>query len=235
MSGYNPEFDSDGDWDERGDLAWNEFDWQQYLKQHEQELARFLSLYRKMRHHPNRLDEIAHMMGWDREDWNAGEINRGSPEADEAEATMDADDDSLDADDMDPYTVHRHPVYVVTRSLYNTLRNSWSHLVKSGKVTLDQSLVLEFANSLHAAEFQAMMAINALDMGDFTLCVTHMKSALAGLNQSLGLLQRLPLRENRDSAMFHAETLPMLFDLRELWLRVMSECREEHRRGFRGE
>jgi len=233
MSGYNPEFESDGDWEDRGDLAWNEYDWQRYLKQHDSELSRFLGLYRKMREHPNRLDEIAHMMGWDREDWNAGDIQREDAESDAG--TPSPEDDMLDAEEMDPYTVHRHPVFIVTRALYSTVRHHWNHLVKSQKAPLNVALVLEFTNSLNQAEHHAVMGVHALDMGDFTLCVTHLKNALAGLNLTLGLIQRLPSKESRECALFYADALPVLFDLRDLWLRVMNECREEHRRGFRGE
>lgn len=240
MSGYNPEFDSDGDWDDRGDLAWNEYDWQRYLKQSDQELHRFFSLYKKMRQHPNRLDEIARLMGWDREDWNAGEIANSKTE--DAEASEDAniegffDEEFSELDDMEPYTVHRHPVYVVTRALYQNIQLTWSELVHMEDVPkLEPGLVLDFTQSLQAGEHHAMMGINALDMGDFTLCVTHLKFALSAINSSFGFIQTLPTREHREYALFHADVLPILFDLRDLWLRVMMECREEHRRGFRND
>lgn len=235
MSGYNPDYDADGDWEDRGDLAWNEYDWQRYLKQHDQELERFLAHYRKLTDNPNRLDNIALMMGWDREDWNAGDIQIPADEntLPSEETTAEA---PLETDDIEPYTVHRHPVFVVTRALTRALHQSWSHLVKSHDTyALDNTLVLDFANSLHQTKFQAIMAIQALDMGDFTLCVTHFKNALAELNRAMGLLQNLPIKQDRACALFYAEALPMLFDLRELWLRVMSECREEHRRGLFGD
>ena len=69
MSGQNySENSPDGDWDDKGHLAWNEYDWKRYLKDSEEETDRFLSLYLKMRTQPNRLDEIANTLGWDRED-----------------------------------------------------------------------------------------------------------------------------------------------------------------------
>lgn len=227
---YHPDFESDGEWEDRGDLVWNEYDWQRYLKQNEVEMARFVSLYKKMRHHPNRLDEIARMMGWDREDWNAGEI------ASSEDSTFEEDlDERMEMDDFDPYTVHRHPVYVVTHALYDVVLQAWDYLIKNTQARVSSTLILDFSNKLHQGQYQAIMAVNALDMGDFTLCVTHLKHALSELNTSLGLIQKLPLRQSRDCAMFHADALPILFDLRDLWLRVMNECREEHRRGFRGE
>ncbi len=234
MSGYNSEFDSDGDWDDRGDLAWNEYDWQKYLKQNDAEVVRFFSFYRKMRHHPNRLDEIARLMGWDREDWNAGEIASSTPEGGlDNDTEFSLDDEMLDIDDLDPYTLHRHPVYVVTKGLYNYLQTTWNDVVKGGKAPeLTTALAVDFTSSLHNGELQAILGVSALDMGDYSLCVTHLKYALSAVNNSFGLIQQLPLRESRECAMFHAEGLPILFDLRDLWLRVMTECREEHKRGF---
>ena len=234
MNGYNSEFDGNHDWDDRGDLAWNEHDWQQYLKQQGQEVIRFLSFYKKLKHQPTRLDEIAQLMGWDQEDWNndvAAENNEPAPASEDQGIDLQSlEEDHSESEDLDPYTVHRHPVYIVTNGLYRAIRYNWRHLVKTDTHQLDGDTVMEFSQSLSDGEYQAMMGIHALDMGDFTLCVCHLKHALTSLNHSLGLLHGFPLKENRSCAQFHAETLPMLFDLRELWLRVMTECREVNRR-----
>ncbi len=68
------DFDSDSspesDWDERGELAWNEFDWENYLREQDDVVRRYLAHYEGLKHNPERIDEIAHRMGWDQETWN---------------------------------------------------------------------------------------------------------------------------------------------------------------------
>ena len=68
------------------------------------------------------------------------------------------------------------------------------------------------------------------DFGDYAMAVSLFKRALGALNGSLALL-------NAESSMAHAavrdyreDALPRLFDLREVWLRVIEECRRELRR-----
>ena len=62
MSPYDYEKDSDGDWDDRGELAWNEFDWQQYLNRNHRVIERFIAFYAKMRPRGDYLDDIARRM-----------------------------------------------------------------------------------------------------------------------------------------------------------------------------
>ena len=40
MSQYEYEGNNEGDWDEGGDLAWNESDWQIFLRNSDKEVAR---------------------------------------------------------------------------------------------------------------------------------------------------------------------------------------------------
>ncbi len=222
MSEYEFESYSDGDWDDRGDLVWNEFDWQQYLKQNEQEVIRFLSLYQKLKNQPSHLDDIAHLMGWDMGDWALLE-------------SLDDEDDTQPEPateiDFDPYTVHKHPVYIVSHSLYQLLRIIWEHLLANGDDrSISPHMSWEFAKSIQAGELNALMAIHALDVGDFALTVCHLKNALSALNHSLRIVQDIPLKAGRSVPAFQREASQALFDLREVWLRVMSECREECRR-----
>ena len=66
-----------------------------------------------------------------------------------------------------------------------------------------------------------------------TIC--HLKNALAAINHTLSLLQKLSIKNVRILRLFQAETSRTLFDLREVWLRVMHDCREEENRSRGGE
>ena len=221
MSAYEFDGYSDGDWDSHEELAWNEFDWQHYLKGNEREIAEFLSHYHRLKHRPNHLDEIARILGWDMQEWSVAD----QEDDEEDESPLREEEGSLD-----PYTIHKHPVYVVTHGLYLHLFQTWEHFTTQNSKTLSPVVASRFPSSLHGGELNAFMAINALDMGDFNLAICHLKNALAALNHTMSLLQQLGLKNQRVQAHFHADTMSVLFDLREVWLRVMNDCREEEKR-----
>lgn len=222
MSGFDFDNSSDGDWDHSEELTWNEFDWQRYLKQNEKEIAEFLGHYHRLKHKPGHLDEIAQIMKWEAEDWGGAD---GFDEDD-----YDEDEEAVDPTDFDPYSVHKHPVYIVTHGLYQHLFHCWEHFLRQPKCGVDAVMGSRFAASLHAGEFNAVMGINALDMGDFNLAICHLKNGLAAINHTLALLQEITSDNARLLHAFQSESLQVLFDLRDLWLRVMNDCREEERR-----
>ena len=233
MSGQNySENSPEGDWDEKGHLAWNEYDWKRYLNNSEEETSRFLSLYLKMRNQASRLDDIAHTLGWDREDMGGGPYpdDTQSDELTEPLALNHPHEEFPDSDEFDPYTIHRHPVFIVTRALYKYMSEGLDLLIELESAELNARTVHLYHRSLSSGEHNAIMAVNALDMGDFNLCICHLKSALSILNQSLAMLQQFPSSEA--FAHYANDATAAIFDLRELWLRVLHECREEHKRDF---
>ncbi|HLP02932.1 MAG TPA: hypothetical protein VK163_12965, partial [Opitutaceae bacterium] len=85
------------DGDEHGDLVWNEFDWERYLRQRDEAIAEYQRAYDEAANAPDRLDEVARQLGW--EPTLDGDLG-------------DEDDDEFEDDDLEPYTLHRNPVYV---------------------------------------------------------------------------------------------------------------------------
>mgnify|MGYP001452383291 CR=1 FL=1 len=71
MSQYEFEGNNEGDWDDSEDLAWNESDWQIFLRNSDKEIARFLAAYNKVKDQDDRLDAAASLMGWHRDDWSS--------------------------------------------------------------------------------------------------------------------------------------------------------------------
>src|SRR5690606_31699027 len=86
---------------------------------------------------------------------------------------------------------------------------------------------LAFHASLYRGEEQAMLAIQALDFGDYAMAISLFKRSLRELNRSFSLLSPVAVEHSRALAAFRDEAFPRLFDLREIWLRVMNECRDE--------
>jgi hypothetical protein len=89
---------------------------------------------------------------------------------------------------------------------------------------------LTLLSSLHRCEEQAVMAIHALDFGDYAMAICLFKRALAALNACFAVIGTEEadgietIRELRDDMRIR------LFDLREIWLRVISDCREDTER-----
>lgn len=218
MSGEEFDGFSEGEWENSGEISWNEYDWQRFLKSNDAESARFLELYGRFRHRPDHLDQVAHLMGWDAEDWAPGDDEDVDESADLADG------------EFDPYTIHRHPVYIVTHGLYRLCFSRWEMFAAQNRPSLDPVFAVRFCSVLNNGELNAMMAVAALDMGDFNLAVCHLKNSLTSLNQTMRLLQRVEVGNHRLTIALQNEILPVLFDLREIWLRVMKDCREEERR-----
>lgn len=229
----DPNFDhSEGDdWEEfsSNDFNWSETQWRNYLNGSDRDTARFLSIYNSVKDQPNHLDEVATLMGWDAEDismtdeFSFMEIDEDLP-ADQVEGE--------EGGESAPYTLHRHPVFVVTRSLYRYLHQSWEQFMAQNPYSVTPKLCWDYANSLHQAEMNVLLSIQALDLGDFGLSICHLKNSLSALNHTLALLNELRHPNRRYLEHFRNEVRIRIFDLRELWIRVMGDCRHEcqHRR-----
>lgn len=221
MGNTNSENPSDNEWDDRGELVWNEFDWERYLRQQDESVLRYLAFYEQLRAHPERLDEAARLMGWGVEEWTS-------------DAVLDADDDEDDdditevdlGDEADPYTLHKNPIHVATRALFLSLKRAWEQIAESGD-KVPQALALRYYAALLRTEDQAMQAVAALDFGDYAMAISLFKRALRDLNGTMAVLEPEACAHSGALAHYRESALPRLFDLREVWLRVMGECREE--------
>ena len=235
MTNFNFEGQPDGDWDDRGNLSWSELDWQQFLHRREKEVARFLKFYDECPSPPTeRLDWVARQLGWDSEDWSVSDFpdDEEDEEAEETEGWKNREEAEDAPSDMDPYTLHRHPVYVVSTGLFLQLRYTWRRVLEERREAVDGLLSWDFAESLNEAEKHSLMSMQSMDMGDFLLCVVHGKRALRGINMAMSLLPHL-LDLAQGTNQLQKDLFSRLFDLREVALRVIQDCREEDRRNFR--
>lgn len=218
MSNFDSDGGSDFEWEDRGDLAWNEFDWERYLREQDDAIERYLRFYEACRESAGRLDEVAEKMNWSQGDWtDDGEVADDDDETEE--------DDEFEQE-QDVYTLHKNPIFIATKAIYLGLTRSWQGIASQSDV-VPQALAVSMLESLHRGEEQAVQAIHALDFGDYAMAVSLLKRALSALNGSLALLNQIATTDRPELAGWREQALPRLFDLREIWLRVMSECREE--------
>jgi hypothetical protein len=223
MNDFNAEGSSENEWEEPAELTWNEFDWEHYLREQDAAISRYLSFYDTLKGHPERIDETAHLMGWDEGDWSSDGEPVDSALIEEEATTP---DEAVDYDQLEPYTLHKNPVFIATKAIYLGLKRSWETLAVD-PASVPQPLALAFQSALHRGEEQAGLAIQALDLGDYAMAISLFKRALRELNASMALVDNATTERRAALTMFRADAWPRLFDLREIWLRIISECRDE--------
>ena len=212
--------ESDGaadEWDDRGELAWSEFDWERYLREQDEAVLRYLRFYEACLDAPDRIDAVAEKMNWGEGAWR--------DEADESDDDEPESDAAFEADEG-VYTLHKNPIFIATKAIYLGLNRSWQPLA-SDATRVPQPLAVALLSSLQRGEEQAVQAIHALDFGDYAMAVSLFKRALSALNGTLALLNDDSIARQRHVLAWRLGALPRLFDLREIWLRVITECREE--------
>ncbi len=223
MSDFDSESFADNDWDGCGDLVWNEFDWERYLREQEDALHRYLGYYEGLRENPERIDEVAHMMGWDTGQWGPEPVDAGDPAKD---GTAPEQPGSNQVSPIEPYTLHKNPVFIATKAIYLSLKRGWEHLAVDAS-RVPQPLALTLQTSLYRGEEHAVLGVQALDIGDYAMAISLFKRALEELNRTLALANGTTAVPGRTISTWREDSIPRMFDLREIWLRVMSECREE--------
>jgi len=213
----NPDSDGlfDNDWDDCGELSWTEADWQKYLANQETSVRDYIKHYDQLPATMDRIDEAARRMGWELAE---------PPEALDAVAE-ETDPEEIFEGDWDPYTLHRNPVYISSRALYLSLLAHWER-VASHPGHVPPALGITLQALLYRGSEQSLQAVQALEMGDYTLAVLLFKKALRELNQTLARLNEPDATATPLAVRYREYAMPRLFDLREIWLRVMNECRQ---------
>jgi hypothetical protein len=225
MKNFDHDQFSGDDWDEKGELAWNEFDWELFLQRQDRETERFMRTYKSLPPHENRIDEVARIMGWDASDWSMNELSMDDlfEESGWSFETNQEDEDS----DMDPYTLHRHPLHIAVQGLFDSVLHLLENLLNETTNNLSPKLCFDLVQSINLGKMESLLALQSLDLADYALTVSELKRALKSLNQSFKILESIHSAKNPKLYAFKKESLTRLFDVREIWLRVMQDCREE--------
>jgi hypothetical protein len=238
-SGY---FDDEGE--ERGGIAWGEHEWQRYLNVTDKEALLFFVLYQQLRGMPGHLDVIAKLMKWD----GYADDSCAAPSVEELQDLLPMGTDevstllrsvqealisALNTHSQEPYTLHRHPGFVVTRALLLFTRKLVEFAIQTHPELVAPGDLWRYAQSLNQAECHATLAFAALDNADLGLGACHLKNALGRLNEAMTHLELAPRVEAVELKRFFRSTqrelFAVFFDLREVWLRLIQSCREEMR------
>lgn len=200
------EFDNDYtfDGDDFSGGNWSEKDWKEYLGKVDLQISLFLHLFVSSRNIINHLDLIAIQMGW-------------------CKSQSSVFPQDLFEKKEEPFTIHSHPVAVVTRGLYHFLSKNWEIYMKENP-DVDAKLCWLYSNLLHHGERNAILAIACMDEGDDFLSVCHFKNALQVLNFTLETIPKIPKNSTKSKVLFQ-DALIACFDLREVWIKVMETCK----------
>lgn len=207
---------NDGNADDRGDLFWNEFDWERYLRQQDEVVVQYLAAYERQPRNPERIDLTARAMEWGPLEWpvealgaasapprpktdtppsasrEAGRPAPATPEpTSEDPAAARNEETSADADDEEdddePYTLHKNPVYIASHAILLSMERAWEHLAAE-PARVPPRLALAHYVALHRVHEQATQALAALDFGDFALAIAGFKRSLRELNALMATL-----------------------------------------------
>ena len=63
-------------------LAWNEFDWERYLREQDELLRRYQDFYEACPESADRLDRVAEQMNWGQSDWSEEDESEDAGEDD---------------------------------------------------------------------------------------------------------------------------------------------------------
>lgn len=220
MADFEFESNPDSDWDDSWETVWSEHDWEVYLANEELQVRRYQKLYNKLTRNQNRLDEIALFMGW---------VANVDPQ-DQENAN-----NGIEPISDQPYTLHKHPLYIASKALHNWLNEKWSQHVSLCSEQISTVSALKIQKTISSSEQYGLLAVTALDLGDYALAIACLKRGLSQINRLLSQLNELETKNIAPLNAYSKHAKIRLFDIREIWLRVMSDCRIAAARRFEEE
>lgn len=217
MGNYENDSNPEHNWEEgwEATFSWNEFNWEQYLRAEGDEVAKYQTLYNKLARSANRLDEVALFMGWQQ-----------SPaiQSDDAETPGFAEENN-GPEQPKPYTLHKHPLFIANKALHGWLIEKWGQHAALCSEQISTSKALALQASFMDSDYHGLLAVTALDMDDFSLAIAYFKRGMVSINKALSLLAELESTGIEPLPLYAKHARVRLFDIREIWLRVSSDCR----------
>ena len=220
MADFEFESNPDSEWDDSWETVWSEHEWEVYLANEEHQVRRYQKLYNKLAQNQNRLDEVALFMGWD---------TNGDPQ--DQETT----NNGIEAISDQPYTLHKHPLYIASKALHNWLAEKWFKHASLCSEQISPVSALKIQKTISSSEQYGLLAVTALDLGDYALAIACLKRGLSQINRLLTQLNELETKNIAPLNAYSKHAKIRLFDIREIWLRVMSDCRTAVARRFEEE
>lgn len=239
MEDFDSNYYSEGEFDDSDELCWDEYRWQLFLMKRKVELAYFKKLYHDLRNEKLTWESLMKEMGWVVE---LNEENLSNEELDPESKQLslggnavfieitseivpidgEANNYSEIEDFYDPYTVHKHPLYVITEGIIGYIHEKYERLLRTKPQLLTGVLSWNIAKLLGHIRSEAISAFHAMDEGDYTLTVAHLKQCVAWINDFMKMLAQIQLKKSITLKKIRYAA----FDLRDVYIKAMTDCRE---------
>lgn len=180
--------------------TWSEYDWQRFLKRAEKKVQEFIALYNKAG--APAIKATGRWITWDAQ-----------------EETLEAIVSWAESFRGTTESFQEHPLLIITQGLFADMRHRWRAFVKVNHEHIPGAFILDMEDAMRPGIEQATLAIAGLEMSDPSMALCYAKHIQQTLNAIMGMVNRLP------ECLFRQEAHQRLFDLRELWVRFIEECR----------
>lgn len=208
MSSFNYDSYHEGDFEDRGEIIWDENDWQKYLSETLREVKRVREEY----------------LGICR---RSGVGDLSGPLVQLYYKDEESEDEVSEAEMFaEMYTHHRHPLNMLSQAVFSYIKDIWEDLVTRSPGEVSSVMSINFLKAVYSCEQHVTFASFALDDYDGALVICHLRNALYQHNEAMKVVQQLHLTDKRFMKAVKGALAKPLFDLRELWLRVITDCRE---------
>lgn len=227
----------------RRQVSRSEHEWREILKRANKETDRFLKLYEdsfllpeEEQENGDRLDRCAVAMGWHlSEDEDGIEKNSGNNgESDDFSNDGNAEESSHEQDFPQIYSLHNLPECIAISALVLFAKKLHRELLRLNVLSPISAALL--AETLGEAHRDMLLAVEAEDAGEFGLSICLMKNAHNALNNYLAetKFSRPAKKYLHEFALIVNYLNSVIFDLRDMCLRILRDARGEMARAKNG-
>ncbi|MEO6054884.1 MAG: hypothetical protein ABIP97_12815 [Chthoniobacterales bacterium] len=209
MSEFDPDFEG----------AWDEYEWERFLRQQDQNTEKYLGLLDKYMDHPERDQIIAREMGWS--DW-ASTLPDSLEE--EVERYLDEDADE-EEDDSSFETFAQTPLYQETLKLHDYI----SKLFKKNPAFEDNTDALLLATSSAVCGAKLAAALCDEDSVELGMTIAYLKRGLKAVHDAMESGHRL-VAKNLITRRQLGTLLRRIFRIRNAIIELMGQYRAEWRK-----
>ncbi len=215
-------------YDQEGDRAWNEYDWERFLQQQDHKTEQYMELLEKYLDHPQRDQIIASEMGWTQllnsDEWTE-ELE--APLPDDADGADDEEEEERDAFGLPIGSFEDHSLYRAAFAL-----TVWIDQVFDEQSALqNEPSAVKLATHSALASAKLAAALSDEDVDELGMTIAYLKRALKAITTSMEAAAQMGAEELITPTQ-QAVLRRRLFQVRDGIITLMGEYRSEWLRRF---
>ncbi|MDQ6654495.1 MAG: hypothetical protein M3Y80_01590 [Verrucomicrobiota bacterium] len=216
-------------YDQEGDRAWNEYDWERFLQQQDHKTEQYMELLEKYLDHPQRDQIIAREMGWT-------QLLNGDEWTEELETSLEEDADGADEEEEEEErdafglpigSFENHSLYRAAFAL-----TVWIDQVFDEQNSLQsEPAAVKLATHSALASAKLAAALSDEDVDELGMTIAYLKRALKAITTSMEAAAQMGSEQLITPAQ-QAVLRRRLFQVRDGIITLMGEYRSEWLRRF---